>query len=313
MAEYDDFDNNMKLLESKESIDNQSNSIFVKSFDYENFNYTEILKNKRYLKIVFNSSEETIKISTDTITKILSKIETENDNLETMYSQFITALIADNDNSLNKEDLLETEENNGILDTVFVQLLDQTKKYHISFPNKESIIRQGLLYDINKDKIPIPSDTIKKIFSFLKRNIYDMSDYINIILLNMNEEISSNSLFKKKIFDKYSQPLSESAGFIGVKFFNLNLEIPQKNRPTQLYKIDVLFNNALNHIEDQIDRVTDKNSDVESEENDQFSIPKINIIDEMKDPNSKEDEEFYKNGYRRYKCGNELCSQCKVF
>ena len=313
MAENDDFDNNMRLLESKESIDNQSNSIFVKSFEYENFNYTEILKNKKLLKIFFNSSEEAIEIPTDTIKKILSKIETENDNLEIMYSKYVTALILDNDNSLNKEDLLAPDENIGVLDTVFVQLLDQTKKYHISFPNNENNIRQGLLYDINKNKIPIQSNSIKKICSFLNKNIYDISDYINIILLNMNEEISSNLIFKNKILDKYSQQPSDLNDFTGVKLFNLNLDISLKNRPTQLYKIDALFNNALNHIEDQLERVLERDIDDQSEDNGEFNIPKINIIQEMNDPNLKEDEEFYKNGHRRYKCGNELCAQCGIF
>ena len=310
MCENDDFNNNNKLLESKESIDNQSNSIFIKSFDYENFNYTDLLKNKKLLKISFNTSDNTIEIQTNAVKKILSKIEKGSENLEILYSKYITALVPDNENSLNKENLLENEENYGVLDTVFVQLLNQTKKYHISFPNKENNTPKEIFYDINIDKIPIPSNAIKKIFRFLQKNIYDMSDYINIILLNMNEEGTNNSIFKTKILDKYIHSNSEITD-IGVKYLNLNLEIPQKNRPTKLNKIDVLFNNTLNHIENQYETPLDR--DDKSEENSELNIPKINIIDEMDDPESKEEEAIFNSRYRRYKCGNELCNVCNIF
>ena len=310
MCENDDFNNNNKLLESKESIDNQSNSIFIKSFDYENFNYTDLLKNKKLLKISFNTSDNTIEIQTNAVKKILSKIEKGSENLEILYSKYITALVPDNENSLNKENLLENEENYGVLDTVFVQLLNQTKKYHISFPNKENNTPKEIFYDINIDKIPIPSNAIKKIFRFLQKNIYDMSDYINIILLNMNEEGSNTSIFKTKILDKYIHSNSEITD-IGVKYLNLNLEIPQKNRPTKLNKIDVLFNNTLNHIENQYETPLDR--DDKSEENSELNIPKINIIDEMDDPESKEEEAIFNSRYRRYKCGNELCNVCNIF
>ena len=64
-----------------------------------------------------------------------------------------------------------------------MKLLDNTKYYYIGFPEKKNNIKNELLnYDININKVLFNSKSLKKVFKMMNKNLYAMSDFINILL-----------------------------------------------------------------------------------------------------------------------------------
>lgn len=305
--ELDDENNNdnsynQEYLDLKNNL-NQSNSILIKSFDEEKFNYTDIIKHKTNLNITFPNNN-TNKILTKSIKKICSLIVTETNNLESIYSQYITAIInEDEENTSAKDNLLNN--NNEVLDETYMKLLDNTKYYYIGFPEKKNNIKNELLnYDININKVLFNSKSLKKVFKMMNKNLYAMSDFINILLLNTNEA----DFFQNKILDKYVSSDIGSSSFIGIKFFNCNLAKAVKNNKSNLSECDKIFNNVMNHIEELIVGEDEKESEDLSYE---FEIPKIDIKEDSK---SKQDEGDKKNRYNMgCRCGQDFCEICNIF
>lgn len=305
MADYNnepDYEINYK----KDSLNqSQSNSVFLKSFDDDKFNFTEILSSKNDLIISFQNSNNAIKILTKSIKKVLSLMETETNNIESLYSQYITAVIVD-DKPLDKEDLLCADEIDNNDNLAFIKILDQTKFYLISFPKNSlnSITKDKMLnVDIFRNKILIKPRTLKKIFELLQKNIYEMYDLINIIILNMNNDIFT---FKSKILDKYQTNTGEN--FMGVKNLDLNLETNEKMEKTDFRIIDSLFNSVLSHLEIMVTKEYEKFSD-DNDNEVNFDIPKISIKDEIR--NTKNDEAT-ENRQLKCKCGNDACN-CSIY
>ena len=77
---------------------------------------------------ISEDQKKAIQTLTKSVKKILSLMETESDNIESLCSNYLTAVIVD-DNSLNKEDLLSSEEEKSVLDDVFKQLLSTYGNY----------------------------------------------------------------------------------------------------------------------------------------------------------------------------------------
>ena len=293
----------------KDSLNpSQSNSVFIKSFDDEKFNFTEILNTKNDLIITFQNSNNAIQILTKTIKKILSLIETETTNIEYLYSQYITAVVVD-ENPIDKEDLLNIDEMNNNDNSTFIKLLNQTKYYLISFPkNTKNLIMEDKLLNLDtfRDKIPIQSKTLKKIFQLLQKNIYDMYDLINIIILNMNNDIS---VFKSKILDKYIQT-NNGEIFMGIKNFDLNLEKSEKITKTDFISLDSLFNNVLSYMEDMFTKDYEKDSEEDDDNQENFNIPKISIREEIQNANN---DEINDQKSLKCKCGEDVCKICSIY
>ena len=304
----DNIEQDDEINYKKDSLNNsRSNSVFLKSFDDGKFNYSEILNSKDNLVITFQNSSNPIKLLTKSIKKILSLIENEKENIESLYSQYVTAVVAD-ENTLDKEDLLITDELTNGDDLAFSKILDQSKYFLISFPkNSEHVLMKEKLLnvDIFRNKIAIKPKTLKKIFQLLQKNIYIMYDLINIIILNMNNDIST---FKSKILDKYLQT-TPGENFMGVKNFDLNLETSEKLQKSDFKNTDILFYNVLSHLEEMFTRDYEKES--EDGDNDvNFNIPKISIHEEIKKINN---DELNEQRQMKCKCGNDVCTICSIY
>ena len=303
---YEDYENNSKdITGSKNSNDpSQYDSFFIKSFDEEKFNYTEILKTKKKLFITFPNSEISISILTKSIQKILSLIEIDKKNLEYLYSSYITAVLEkDDEYTISKINQSNTGENSGVLDFIFMKLLDQTKIYQIRFLSKRNNIRKMLLnYDINADKIIIKSKSLEKIFHQLQKNIYDMSDYINILILKMDDSMFDSIDVKGKIFENYLRDDFESS-FLGIKNFEYKLKIPKKVRKLNIDNMDKLFENVLSHLDNLMIKQEEFISNFDNSKN---------TYEDLNNSNLEEECKRNENGLI-CKCESDFCSTCKIF
>ena len=191
------------------------------------------------INIKFFHSKKRLKIKSNSIKKILSLIDNEN-NLSDIYLDYIILNIKYH-NKKNKN--LENYDDNE-LDIKYYKILDKTKIFHINF----EIIKKVKIEDIN-NKIQIHRKSLNKIFNYLGETIVSMSDYIILIniLIKEEDEINnnnSNSYQQSTIFNEKQINLN------GIKLFKNELKIPNKNKEQSIYKYDILFTNVLNCIDD---------------------------------------------------------------
>ena len=191
------------------------------------------------INIKFFHSKKRLKIKSNSIKKILSLIDNEN-NLSDIYLDYIILNIKYH-NKKNKK--LKNYDDNE-LDIKYYKILDKTKIFHINF----EIIKKVKIEDIN-NKIQIHRKSLNKIFNYLGETIVSMSDYIILIniLIKEEDEINnnnSNSYQQSTIFNEKQINLN------GIKLFKNELKIPNKNKEQSIYKYDILFTNVLNCIDD---------------------------------------------------------------
>lgn len=315
MDTFDDDITNERDFISKDIIE-KSNSFAIKSVDENSFNFLELINEKFFLLITFTKSSNTLQISNKSILKIFQLFSDLNnkDTLETAFLNHITCTI-NPENSLGNE----------LLDAPFVQLLKETKIYKINFTKKgignneiDDIKKNLMIYDENSNKIIVRDNSIKKICGLLGKNIFDMSDYINILILYLNEDEINKSLIQNKILDKYNKS-GENFYFSGTKKFETDLNVPQSNKKIALNKI----NNIIDKIVNKMDNVEDISDLSEDEQNnkEKEKIPRKYIEQKIKDLNEEDnldnkgsDEEDY--GIRHDKgcnCQKDFCEKCNIF
>ena len=315
------------------SISEKSNSLLIKSLNEGDFNLMDFLKEKFHLLITIYRNKNTLTISNRSTFKIFQLLS--NENIESMLSDYITFNVLEDNFSYKDEVMLNNQENIlGILDAPFVKLLDKTKSYKINI-NKapaspiEEIKKDLSNFEAQKNKIDIKSKSINKICKFLCKSIYDMSDYINIVILFLSIDDINKETIQNTIIKKYSN-LRQFEDFMGKKNYNLNLEKPLKNEKNVIFKLDDLFENVLNKIDNIENNSSEENSDENKDKNkdknnnndngENLETPKKFIEQKIKikqiqynedDDIDNNEDEIDKR--RKCNCQKDVCSFCNIF
>jgi hypothetical protein len=306
---------------SKES-EEKSNSLYIKSLSDSNI--MDLLKDKFFLLITICKNKNIINVSNKSIFKIMKLFSEE--NYENILSDYITFNVLDDNISYKEEFALNNQENSiGILDAPFVKLLEQTQNYKINITSVpinplDEIKKELSNYESQKNKININSASIKKICKYLNKSIYDISDYINILILYLDRNDLNKATIQSTIIDKYSKS-GINEYFMGKKNYNINLEIPLKIDKIQLFKYDDLFENVLNKIDniennyssdENIDKQKNNINIKENILNNSKKYGEFNIKSEIYNKNNDEyqitDENEKKEG-----CQKEFCPNCNIF
>ena len=311
---------------SKDSVE-KSNSLVIKSLDEGAFNFVDLIKDKLVL-LITTKNKINVQVSNKSILKIFNILcdKDKGEYLENFLSDYITCSITEENNSYKDDFILNNQENSlGVLDTPYIKLLEQTQDYKISINSTANSsmdeIKQKLLnYEDQKNIINIKSTSMGKICKFLNKSIYDISDYINILVLYLNNQDDFNIYtIKSKIIDKYSQS-GLNAYFMGKKLFESNLKVPIKNEKSPIFKFDDLFEHILNKIEniennssDDFDDVKDKDNNNNNEKLDtpkKFIEQKIKINKVNYDDN---EDEINDNSKNKCNCQKDICSFCNIY
>ena len=307
----------------------KSNSLVIKSLDEGAFNFVDLIKDKLTL-LITTKNKINFQISNKSIFKIFNILCDKNkgEYVENFLSDYITCSITEENNSYKDDFILNNQENSlGILDTPYIKLLEQTQDYKISINSTTNSsmdeIKQKLLnYDDQKNKINIKSVSMGKICKYLNKSIYDISDYINILVLYLNNQDDYNIYtIKSKIIDKYSQS-GLNAYFMGKKSFEIDLKVPTKNEKSPLFKFDDLFENILNKIEnvennssDDFDDIKDKSNNNNTNNNEVLDTPKKFIEQKIKinKVNYDDNDEINNNSGNKCNCQKDICSFCNIY
>ena len=319
--------NEKDLSLSKDSVE-KSNSLVIKSLDEGAFNFVDLIKDKLVL-LITTKNKINVQVSNRSIFKIFNILcdKDKGEYIENFLSDYITCSITEENNSYKDDFILNNQENSlGILDTPYIKLLEQTQDYKISINSTTNSsmdeIKQKLLnYDEQKNIINIKSTSMGKICKYLNKSIYDISDYINILVLYLNNQDDFNIYtIKSKIIDKYSQS-GLNAYFMGKKLFESNVKVPLKNEKSPLFKFDDLFENILNKIEniennssDDFDEIKDKNNT--DNNNDKLDTPKKFIEQKIKINKVNYDDnedEINHNSNNKCNCQKDICSFCNIY
>ena len=309
-------------LLKKDSIN--SNSLLVKSVDEPNFNFIELIKNKLLLIIFTDKLILPIQIKSKSIIKIFNLFRdnfSDEEIFENILTEFITCTILE-DMSYKAE---ITTNSAGLLDTPFVKLLEQTKKYKINIiSNNINEMKKDLLnYDNQNNKINIESTSLEKISKYLDKSILDISDYISILIISNNESDIDKNIIKRKLIDKYDK-ISQNIFFMGSKNFETDCKVPIKHNKNAIYRINILFSNVLGKIEniennnffddnfdeeEKINNIYDKKDESKKTSEDNIKSQIVNNPNNYNIDESKIKDDFEKDGG----CQKELCPQCNIF
>ena len=222
---------NEKDMISKDDLD-KSNSLAIKSLDATAFDFIELLKDKFFLLVTSKKTNNAINIRNNSILKIFELFCDKNnkENIETNLLNYITCIINEGEDLGTQNYANENSVGVCVLDAPYVELLKQTKNYKINFNIKgikenpyEDIKKNLLLYEEQNNKINIKANSLKKICKFLGKSIFDISDYINVLVLYLNEEEINKAFIQKKIIDKYNSKSGENFYFTGIKKFETKL------------------------------------------------------------------------------------------
>ena len=319
-----------KELNISKNSEEKSSSLFIKSLNEGEVNLIDIIKNKLQLLIKISYNKNVINISSKSIFKILKSFT--NENIESTLSDCITFNVLDDSISYKEDFILNNQDNSiGILDAPYVKLLEITENYKISIASesktKSSLdeIKKELLnnYELQKDKINLNAISIKKICKYLNKSIYDISDYINILILYLNKDDINKAQIQNTIIDKYCKNLYNEY-FIGEKNFETNLRKPVKIEKNNICKIDDLFENVLNkidYIENNIsEEIVENNKDKLSNNEDLIETPKKYIEQKIKinklkynDKDDIDNDGFTSDSKRKCNCQKNVCSFCSIF
>ena len=314
-----------KDLISKDAID-KSNSFARKSVN-ETVNFIEFLEEKFFLIVTLKKSNESLQMKNKSILKIFELFNNKKnkDSFEEILIEHITCIIKDDFDTINHG--IENSIGNEILDGRYVELLNQTKIYKISFTKKgigntviDDMKKNLLIYkEEQKNKLSVKSSSIKKICKLLGKTIFDMSDYISVLLAYLNEDEINTIFIQNKILDKYNK-IEEKIIFEGIKKYETELIIPDKNKKIEIYKYSDIFEKVLNRI-DNMENLSDFSEENKMNENNE-NIPKKFIEEkskiksanyESRDNNKSDEEEYRLKRDEHCICQKDLCSFCTVF
>ena len=312
---------------SKESIE-KSNSLFIKSLEDGVINFVDLLSDKLLLSIKFSKNNDIYQITNKSLFKIFNLFCNDNigENIESLLSEYITFNILDE----NDDFMINNQDNSiSMLDAPFIKLLEQTKNYIINITsiNIEKNIKLNL--ETKNIKINIKSNSINQICKFLGKTIYEISDYINILILYLNDDDINKATIQSKIIDKYSKT-GHNTFFMGKKLYKFDLKIPTKNDKNTLFRFDDLFENILNKIdniennssednqeENNINKNINNNIDIdfEFEAHKKYIEQKIKINRVNYDENDENDDKNEINDNMKTKCNcqKDICSLCNIF
>ena len=167
-----------------------------------------------------------------------------------------------------------------------------------------------------KNKLSVKSYSIKKIFKFLGKTIFDMSDYINILLFYLNEDEINTIFIQNKILDKYNKN-DEKIKFEGIKKYQTELIIPEKNKKIEINRYNDIFEIVLNRI-DNMENLSDFSEENKINENIE-NIPKKFIEEKIKiksvnyEKDKIDDEDYQLKRDEQCNCQKDLCSFCVLF
>ena len=330
MALFDEeINNNEKDLSISKDSAEKSNSLYIKSIDEEAFNFVDLLKDKLLLTITTTKNKVSIQVSNKSILRLFNILCDKNkgENIETMLSDYITCSILEENISYKDDFILNNQEISlGVLDAPYVKLLEQTQDYKISIASTsissvDEMKEKLLNYEPQKNKINIKSTSLGKICRFLNKTIYDISDYINILVLYLNSQDDINIFtIKSKIIDKYNST-GQNALFMGRKNYENDLKVPVKNDKNSLFKFDDLFENILNKIENIENNSSDfeENKDKSNNNNndDIVDTPKKFIEQKIKinkvNYDDNEDDDLESDRKNKCNCQKDICSFCNIF
>ena len=309
---------------SKES-EEKSNSLYIKSLNDSNI--IDLLKDKFFLLVTICKNKNIINVSNNSIFKIMKLFSEE--NYENILSDYITFNVLDDNISYKEDFVLNNQENSlGILDAPFVKLLEKTQNYKINITSisinpLDEIKKELSNYESQKKKININSVSIKKICKYLNKSIYDISDYINILILYLDRNDLNKATIQNTIIDKYSKS-GINEYFMGKKNYNINLEIPLKFDKIPLFRYDDLFENVLNKIdniennsseeifEEKKDKIINNEDILETPKKYIEQKIKINKLkyDDKDDIDNNENDNKVQN---KCNCQKDVCSFCTIF
>ena len=299
------------------------NSLLIKSVEETDFNFTDLLKDKQLLSIT--SSNMSLQISNRSIMKIFNLLTNTEDgeNIENNLTNYITCTFSDDNLSYNKD---VTANSIGVLETPYKKLLDKTKNYKINIVTSpvEEIKKDLLNYAQQKNKIDLKSISIDKICKMLNKSIYDISDFIHIVILYDDDDYDKEML-KQKLIDKYDK-IEENTYFMGVKNFITDFAIPSKINKHSIYRINNLFNNVLNKIDsvennsfDDSDSEENKNNSKNGVINSSHKFNELNIKYEINNDNRNDDDDkkdelqLTDDGTdKKGVCRKEFCPNCYI-
>ena len=321
MDTFEDDITNEKDIISKDEIE-RTNSFVKKSLD-ENINFLKLLEENFFLTITLKKSNESLQMRNKSILKIFELFNNK-DNLEKILLEHITCIINDKDDFYTINHGAENSIGNEILDNRYVELLKQTKIYEISFTKKgignrdiDDMKKNLLIYEEEqKNKLSVKSYSIKKICKLLGKTIFDMSDYINILLFYSNEDEINTIFIQNKILDKYNK-IDEKTKFEGIKKYETELVIPKKNKKIVINIYNDIFEKVLNRI-DNFENLSDFSEENKINENIE-NIPKKFIEEKIKiksvnyENDKIDDDEYELKREEQCICQKELCSFCTVF
>ena len=318
----------MNFIEDDNNNSNEkkiNNSFLIKSIEETEFSLTELIKNKILILINLNNNNVNSYVqiknkSIFTIFNLFTDIK-KGENIENNLTDYITCIIQEEDNSNDRE---MTVNSLGILDTPYKKLLDQAKIYKINIisSNVNEIKKELLNYNLYNKKIDINSKSLERISKNLNKTKYDISDYISILVLYNDDNDYDKDIIKKKLIDKYDK-IGQNVYFMGKKDFLMDFNIPLKNNKNGIHRINNLFNNVLNKIENiENNSFSDDNSEKNKNNNNNKKLNnskkfyEINIKSEIY--NNKNNENH--NGAYQITddidekgCQKEFCPNCHIF
>ena len=329
LVEEDINNSNEKEINIVKEDSIKSNSLLIKSIDEPELNFIEFIKNKLVLTIVFNDKLILpVQLKSQSILKIFNLFRDQNNNndeeeeeFENILTQYITFTLLE-EMSYKAEMTTNSE---GVLDTPYIKLLEQTKIYKISITSKNiNDMEKDLLNNDNKNiKIFIKSTSLERICKNLDKTILNISDYIGILILHNNENDIDKNIIKKKLIDKYDKN-GQNEFFMGLKNFETDCKVPIKCNKNTIYRINILFSNVLGKIENKENNNNSFDDDFDKEEKIINNSEKKKVSKEINEDNIKSqivnnpnnyniDEKKIKDDFEKEGgCQKELCPQCNI-
>ena len=325
-------------------LSKNENSLYIKSFIDNEVCFIDIFEDKLILIVDIKSIKTSIKITKKSYLKIIhlltddetSEEEDEDDDeyedkVNRNIVKYLICYIPNNNTSFQVDDY-----SNNIyeLETPYKKLLEQTKNYYINLLTSDSKKEEYKLN--NKDKIKINSKSIEKICKYQNKTIFEIANYIIILIVTIKKKDHVKNLVTENLIKKYFTKSNEIGSFMGVKNFETECKIPLKNTKKPLNKIDGLFEIILNKLDkndknDKCDISEDHSNNDDSSElsntvnnsiikqdsknsNDLNIVTDINISSNIINPinitnNDKIDEEFKDEGG----CQKNFCPNCNIF
>ena len=152
--------------------------------------------------IRFKTTNNIVNIDSKSIAKIFSIIESHQNILDIYINHITIIILSPNESPIinNKENLVN---NNLESNNIYSKILDETNIFHINFEQKnQKKVKNKALLKVGNIKIIIYSKSLKKIFRYLDMSLFDMSDYINLVILYLNENNIAEFINRHKIFEK---------------------------------------------------------------------------------------------------------------